>query len=154
MLRTTRQDVLHHGGVFHIPCRAPGERVARMPTDGDDATILMMLDDLVVYTGEGHTVEIFGIAHLYSTEVETHDRGIVARDGEDIAFVGIPFPCHAIHGSILMTRHISFLVDGVESLVKLFGECGVVSLFGCGTSHEGDSCESHGIKYFFHCWTV
>ena len=112
----------------------------------------MVLDDFVVDARESHTVEVFLVAHLYASEVEAHDGGIVAHGGEDVALFhtrqGVTIPGESIERVILMAEHIAFLLQGLQPFEELEGT-GFWSLLLCG------ACEhhSHGHRKkecFFH----
>jgi len=53
-------------------------------------------------TGERYAVEVLGVAHLDTAQVETHDGGIVATGQEDIALSLFPLPRKAIERVVLM----------------------------------------------------
>ena len=80
-----------------------------------------MGNNLVVNTREGHAVQILGITHLDTAQVETHDGRIVAADILHVAAVGLVFPRQAIERIVLMAHHITSLLQGLQTLGQLLG---------------------------------
>ena len=109
-----------------------------MPADGDDATTLMMLDDLLSHLGEGHTVQILGVTHLDTTQFEAHHCGPVTTGILHITGVSLIFPCQAIERIVLMTKHITFLLQRLQTLHQLLTLCLLYDSFlSTGCHHRG-----------------
>ena len=132
ILATTRQDVLHHRCVSHIPSCSLREllsgiattlnrcqRVTRMPADGYDTTTVIMVDDFFSHTREGHAVKILGIAHLNTTQLEAHHGRIVTTHVLHVAGVLVVIPGETIERIVLMTKHIAFLTKAVQPFLQL-----------------------------------
>ena len=121
--QTVGQYLLHNSRVSDIPSRSFGEllsgittavdsrhRITRMPTQGHDTTAQVVGNDLFGHTGEGHTVKVLLVAHLNTTQVETHNGGIVAADVLHVARVFLIFPGQTVHRVVLVAIHNTFLL--------------------------------------------
>ena len=93
--------------------------ITRMPADGDDATTLMMLDNLLSHLGERHAVEVLCVAHLDAAELEAHHGGPVATDILHIAGIGLIVPGQTVERIVLMTEPLAFTAECVEALHQL-----------------------------------
>ena len=132
LVGTAHQHILHNCRVANVPGRSlrelltsqtttgnSGQRVTGMPADGDDTTTLIVLDNLLTHTGEGHAVEVLGIAHLDAAELKAHHSGPVATDVLHIAGILVVVPGQTIERIVLMTEHISLITKRVEALHQL-----------------------------------
>ena len=146
------EDLSYDGGVFHIPGVSSRDRVPRMPADGDDTPTGILLDNLVVYACESHTVEVFLVAHLNASEVEAHDCGIVAHGGKDVTLFhtrhGVAIPSESIEGVVFMTIHIAFLLQGLQPVEELVGTGFWSFLLCCACEHHGEGRRKQDC--FFH----
>ena len=154
---TALKDILHNGSVAHIPGRSlreflssqaaalnRGQRVARMPADGDDAPTLMVGNDFLSDLGKGHAVEALHVAHLNTAELETHHGRIVAASILHITRIILIFPGQSVERIVLMTEHDTFLAERVESLHQLLSlRLFRFSLLLCGAGGYSYRCRCH-----------
>ena len=115
MLFATGEDVTNDGRVGHVPCCASGTRIARMPTEGDDAAALDMLNGFFSYPGERYRIKVLGIAHFDSAKVEAHESWEVADKLVGVGASAFPLPGDTIERIILVCIHIAFLTKIIET---------------------------------------
>ena len=139
------EDLRHYGGVAHIPSVASRDGIAGVPTDGDDATPLMVLDDGVVDACEGHAVEVLRVGEFDASEVEAHDGGIVAHCFQHVASLhsrhGVSVPCQSVEGVVLVPVHIAFLLQGLQPVEQLLGSGFHGLWFVARGKHDGSYCQ-------------
>ena len=87
-----------------------------MPAQGDDTTPLVVVDHLLGDTGERYAVQTLGVGHLDTAQFEAHHGGVVAAHVLHITTILVVFPGQTIHRVILMTEHIAFLTERIQSL--------------------------------------
>ena len=160
-LAATRQDAGHDGRVGNVPGRAFGELltvqssarcgslgIARMPRNGDDTATLVVSDDFVVYAGKRHAVKVLVVTQLDAAQVEAHHGRIVAARVLHVAAVSLVLPRQAIERIVLMTHHVTLLLQGLQSLGQQVSS-GLLFLFlTTGCHHHGYAYEC--IYYLLH----
>ena len=105
---------------LRIPSILASHRIPRMPTQGDDATTLMLSDDLLAHSIERHAVKILLAIQFELTQVETHDGRIITYGQEHVTLSLVPFPSSAIHRIVLVSEHDTLLLQNAQALHQLF----------------------------------
>ena len=93
-----------------------------MPADGDDTTTLHMRQQLIVDTGKWYAVEVLVVTHLDTSQIESHHGRIVTNGQLHVALTVFVSPTDAIERIILMSGHITFLIEGVHTLLQLLSQ--------------------------------
>ena len=101
--------------------------------------------------GKGNAVQVLGVTHLYTAQVKTHHGRIVANGSQDITLAQFctvtpigAFPGDAIERIILVSHHITLLLQGLQPLSQQLGS-GLHFLFLIPTgSHQ------YGYTYYIY----
>ena len=110
MGRSWRQDSGYHA-IGSVPCCTAGNRVTRMPADGDDTATTMMCTNRFANAVERYTVEVLGVAHLDAAEVKAHDGRPVTAGLEHITASDFVFPTDSVERVVLVTKHRTLLPE-------------------------------------------
>ena len=151
VILTARQYLLDDGAVGDVPCCAGrkllagpsatfdgGDRIARVPAEGDDAATLVVLQRLFPHAGKGHAVQILGVAHLDAAQVEAHHGRIVATNIFHVARIRSILPGESIHRVVLMAIHDALLLQCLQPVYQLFTLCLLCyGLLTTGCHHQG-----------------
>ena len=78
-----------------------------------------MGQQLIVYAGKGHAVQVLLIAHLYATQLKTHHRRVITHGQFHITLTILVSPANAVERIILMPGHVTFLLQTRQSVGQL-----------------------------------
>ena len=96
-----------------------------------------MRQQLIVDTGKWYAVEVLVVTHLDTSQIESHHGRIVTNGQLHVALTVFVSPTDTIERIILMTRHITLLLEGVHTLLQLLSQrLLLLNFLLCRTAHH------------------